>query len=232
MLTASIADWDRKATTAETIAEIKRAKADGLEIYGQSGSQYLYLPEDTWKVNVPLRDKASREAMWNGLKEGVIDCLGSDHVNHGVPRSDMEVPGNVWATISGFSSRVEALLPIVLSEGVNKGRFDLQKAVQVLCENPARIFGLFPKKGAISVGSDADLVVLDMDRELKVNKDMVFTSAGWSIFEGHTFKGWPIMVFRHGQRVMDWQQGKKAQLFDGPKARYIGRRLGEKFLFD
>ena len=116
-------------------------------------------------------------------------CVGSDHVNHGVPREKMEVEGDVWNTISGFSSRVEAMLPVMLSEGVNKGRISLPRLVKVCCENPAKAFGLYPKKGLLRVGSDADLVLVDLKKKQKIDKSMLFSTASWSVFEGREVTG-------------------------------------------
>ncbi len=90
----------------------------------------------------------------------------------------MEVEGDVWNTISGFSSRVEAMLPVMLSEGVNKGRISLPRLVEVCYENPAKAFGLYPKKGLLRVGSDADLVLVDLKKKQKIDKSMLFSTAG------------------------------------------------------
>ena len=78
--------------------------------------------------------------------------------------------GNVWTTISGFRSRVEGMLPLMLSEGVNNERISIERLAQVASENPARIFGLYPEKGAIIPGADADLVVVDLKRRAKDNE--------------------------------------------------------------
>src|SRR3990170_5578088 len=133
-------------TTAETLFAIRRAKEEGIEIYAQCSPTYLCLPSGTWKINVPLRDPETMEILWEALKKGEIDTLGSDHVVAHGSRAEMEVPGDVWKTISGFPSRVEMILPLMLHEGINKGRISLEKLVEVMCENPARIFGIYPRK--------------------------------------------------------------------------------------
>src|SRR5207245_8882840 len=109
------------------------------------------------------------------------DCIGSDHVNHGVPRDQMGVKGYVWKSVSGFSSRVEAMLPVMLSEGVNKGRITLPRCVEFCCENPAKAFGLFPKKGVLRVGADADIVLVDLKKTQTLKKDMILTSPEWAV---------------------------------------------------
>ena len=164
--------------------------------------------------------------MWEALAGGLIDSIGSDHVNYDKSREQMEVKGDVWKTQSGFPSRVEALLPIMLSEGVNKGRITLQRLVEVCCLNPANIFGLHPQKGAIALGSDADLVIVDLDKSCKVNRDMIHSSAGWSIYEGWEIKGWPVMTILRGHVMMEWPEGEpKAKIVGKPMGKYIARQL-------
>src|SRR6266536_1073339 len=174
-------------TTKESIDEIIKARAEGVKVYSQTGHHYLTLSHDVWKINVPLRDEATMARLWEALRAGHIDCIGTDHVDWGMSRDQMD-KGNVWETSSGFPSRVEAYLPVMLTE-VHKGKISLEKLVQVCCENPARIFGLYPKKGAIGVGSDADLVIVDLERTAKVTQDIIYSSAGWSIWEGKELKG-------------------------------------------
>ncbi len=213
-------------TTPETVQEILRAKEEGVKIFGQTGSHYLSLPKDTWKINVPLRSKETIARLWEALAAGLIDSVGSDHVNYDKSREQMEVKGDVWKTQSGFPSRVEALLPIMLSEGVNKGRITLQRLVEVCCQNPAKIFGLHPRKGAIALGSDADLVIVDLDKSCKVTRDMIHSSAGWSIYEGWEIKGWPIMTILRGHVMMEWPEGEpKSKIVGKPIGHYIPRQI-------
>lgn len=216
-------------TTRESIQEILKARAEGLKVYSQTGHHYLTLPHDVWKINVPLRDEKAIEELWEALRAGYIDCIGSDHVDWGMSREQMD-KGNVWETSSGFPSRVEALLPVLLTEGVHRGRLGLQKLVQICCENPARIFGLYPKKGAVNIGSDADLVVVDLERTMRVSREMIYSSAGWSIWEGKELKGWPVMTMLRGNVIMEWPQGApRAKItVERPPGRYIPRKLGHQ----
>ena len=216
-------------TTMESIKEIIKARAEGVKIYSQTGHHYLTLSHDVWKINVPLRDEKTKAELWEALRAGHIDCIGTDHVDWGMSREKMD-KGNVWETISGFPSRVEALLPVMLTEGVHKGRITLEKLVKACSENPARIFGLYPKKGTISVGSDADLVLVDLNRTMKVSRDMIYSSAGWSIWEGKELKGWPVMTILRGRVIMEWPEGapRAKIMVEKPFGRYIPRRLGNQ----
>lgn len=220
-------------TCDETMDEVERARKEGLTVYAQTAPCYLSLPKDTWKVNVPLRSKETIERIWKGLREGRIHCIGTDHVNHGVPRSEMEAKGDVWKTVSGFSSRVEAYLQVMLSLGVNQGRITLEKVVEICCENNAKVFGIFPKKGTIRIGSDGDVVVVDLKKKATVKPEMLYTSSGWSIYEGWEFTGWPVMTVVRGNIVGRWsEKTNRMEMAGEPVGRYISRKLGSQFLYE
>ena len=212
-------------TTKDTIAEINQAKAEGLTVYSEIGTHYLVLHKDAWKINVPLRDRSTHELLWQALASGAIDCIGSDHVAHTRTRESMET-GNVWTTISGFPSRVEGMLPMMLSEGVNEGRITIERLVQVASENPARIFGLYPKKGAIVPGADADLIVVDLKRRATVTKQLLQTITPWSVYEGREVTGWPVMTLVRGNIVMEWPEGEpRAKVTQASVGQYLRREL-------
>ena len=218
-------------TCDETMDEVERARKEGLTIHAQTAPCYLSLAKDAWKLNVPLRSKETIERIWTGLREGRIHCVGTDHVNHGVPRSEMEVKGDVWKSVSGFSSRVEAYMQVMLSLGVNQGRISLERMVEACCETNAKVFGLFPKKGIIRVGSDGDVVVVDLNKKATVKPDMLYTSSGWSIYEGWEFTGWPVMTIVRGNIVAEWSNKSNAmEMVGDPVGRYVPRRLGSQFL--
>lgn len=218
-------------TCDETMDEVEKARKEGLTVYAQTAPCYLSLAKDAWKLNVPLRSKETIERIWTGLREGRIHCVGTDHVNHGVPRSDMEVKGDVWKSVSGFSSRVEAYLQVMLSLGVNQGRISLERMVECCCENNAKVFGLFPKKGTIRVGSDADLVIVDLNKKATMKPDMLYTSSGWSIYEGWEFTGWPVMTIVRGNVVAEWSnRSNSMEMVGDPVGRYVPRKLGSQFL--
>ncbi len=213
-------------TTPETIEEITRARAEGGTVYAQTGPHYLSLTEDAWRINVPLRSAEAIEVLWQAVADGRIDSVGSDHTNANKSRKEMEAPGDIWATKTGFPSRGEAHLPVMLNNGVNKGRISLQRLVEVCCENPARIFGLYPKKGVIAPGSDADLVALDLNRKVKVSNEMVHSSAGWTLWEGKEMKGWPVMTVLRGKVVAEWADGGiRPEIVSKPFGRYLPRSM-------
>jgi len=214
-------------TTPETIEEITRARAEGGTVYAQTGPHYLSLTEDAWRINVPLRSAEAIEVLWQALADGRIDAVGSDHTNANKSRKEMEVAGDIWATKTGFPSRGEAALPVMLNDGVNRGRISLQRLVEVCCENPARIFGIYPKKGVIAPGSDADLVAVDLNRKVTVSNEMIHSSAGWTLWEGKEMKGWPVMTMLRGKVIAEWADGgKRPEIVSRPFGRYLPRSLG------
>jgi dihydropyrimidinase/dihydroorotase len=187
-----------------------RIKGEGVTIYGNSGPSWLYMEpnQESWRINVPIRYPDNRAAIWEALETGKgVDSVSSDHVISWAPnhRRDM-FDDNIWKLRTGFTSRVEMLVPVVLSYGVNEGRITLERAVEVLCENPAKIFGIFPKKGTIQVGADADFCFVDMDREVTVSADNVTSDSGWSVVENHTFKGWPVRTILRGKTIAHWKE--------------------------
>jgi dihydropyrimidinase len=213
------------ATTAETFAEIEKARAEGLTVYSEIGTHYLVLHKDAWKINVPLRDRSTHSTLWRALASGAIDCIGSDHVAHTRTRESMET-NNVWTTISGFPSRVEGMLPMMLSEGVNKGRISIERLAQVASENPARIFGLYPRKGVIVPGGDADLIVVDLQRRATITKQLLHTITPWSIYEGWDVTGWPVMTLVRGHVVMEWPEGEpRAKVTEASVGQYVRRSI-------
>ncbi len=210
------------ATTKLTFDEIARARADGLELYAQTGPAWLWMePQFGWRINVPLRRRDNIEAIWAALADGTVDVVGSDHVVAWEPSSYEEMYNpNIWSCRTGFS-RVEMMLPALLSEGVNKGRISIERVVQVACENPAKTAGIWGRKGSLLPGFDADVVLVDLSREVKVNKGHINTRSGWSLMEGHTFKGWPVKTILRGKVTAEWAKDSPGHASGRRAARQI-----------
>jgi len=94
-------------------------------------------------------------------------------------------------------------MPVMLSEGVNKNRIPIEKVVEVCCQNPAMAFGLYPRKGTISVGSDADIVIADMDKKVRWTPELSTSDCDWSIYDGWEFKGWPVLTVIRGNIIAE-----------------------------
>ena len=228
-------------STADGLEACDEMRNKGCQIIVETCPQYLIMTKNdepkiggqpnarALKVNPPIRDESHNTALWEGVQDGRIACMGTDHVVTSIhekfvrgdtgdrttdPRDD------VWSTGSGFVG-MQSLLPLMLSEGVHKGRLSMERVVEICCENPARTFGLFPKKGTLRAGADADLVVLDMDKEVTFTADMMRSYADFTIYEGWKIKGWPSMTVCRGQVIFEGNQvvGKHGH------GRYLPRKL-------
>jgi dihydropyrimidinase/dihydroorotase len=221
-------------TNPDSIYEVKKAKEEGTKITAQTGVCYLTLDRNVWLVNVPLRSADNFEPLWKAIKIGLIEGIGSDHVSVARSVEELEETGGKYGEVwkepwDTFPSRNEAMLPILLSEGVNKGRISLQRLSELVCESPAKTFGLYPKKGVITPGSDADFTVVDLDKTKVLTRDMIHSRCGWSIWEGWRIRGWPVMTILRGHVMMEWPEGEpQAKIVEKPIGQYIPRKPGQE----
>lgn len=190
-------------TSARALRPIRNAQAQGLPVFAETCPQYLNLTEEILetrgalaKIGPPIRTREDQDALWAALRDGTLQVVASDHA----PKAK-DVHGDFLE--QGFGSpQIETLLPMTYQGGVNGGRISLVRLVQVLSENPARIFGLYPRKGTIAVGSDADLVVFDPRREFTIHAENQHSNVGYTLYEGATVLGWPEMTFQRGRPVL------------------------------
>jgi dihydropyrimidinase len=164
------------------------------------------------KVVPPLRTREDVAFAWHALANGLIDTVGSDHVANTL--SLKRGNGDLWSTLSGFPG-VATLLPVLLSRGVNEGKIDLVKVSQVTSYNTARIFGMYPKKGTIQPGSDADLVIVDLSLRQKVSPEILQSHSDYTIYDGWELNGWPVMTIVRGQVIMENGKINEAALGHG-----------------
>lgn len=200
----------RQATEA-----IRDAQTRGLRIYGETCPQYLLLKLDDldrkgmdgamFCCSPPPRDIDSQDALWTGIQNGTFQIVSSDHAPYrfdetGKLKAGLDAPFNKLA--NGVPG-IELRLPLLYSEGVRKGRIDIHRFVQLTSTNPARLYGLFPRKGTIAVGTDADFAIWDMDRKMTVSWDQLHDNAGYSPYAGQELIGWPTTVINRGRIVVD-----------------------------
>jgi dihydropyrimidinase len=152
------------------------------------------------KVVPPLRTREDVAFTWGALSNGLIDTVGSDHVANTL--SLKRGNGDLWSTLSGFPGAA-TLLPVLLSLGVNEGKIDLVKVSQVTSYNTAKIFGMYPKKGTIQPGSDADLVIVDLSLRQKVSPEILQSHSDYTIYDGWELNGWPVMTIVRGRIIME-----------------------------
>lgn len=175
--------------------------------YIETCSHYLTHTVDfsnvTGKVVPPLRSKSDLQSMWSAVRNGIVDTIGSDHVANRLETKMGE--GDIWSALAGFPG-IATMLPVLLSHGVNKDRINIERVAEVTSYNTARIFGMYPKKGTIQPGSDADLTIVDLDLEQNVTPELLQSYADYTIYDGHKLKGWPVMTIVRGKVVMDGGQ--------------------------
>lgn len=188
---------------AEAIAE---AQAEGLDVTAETCSHYLCLTEEDvikrgaiCKCAPPLRTADAVEEMWEYVNAGILSCVGSDHSPCADYEKDETKDGvlGAWGGISG----IQNVMQVVYSEGVDKRGYDPTLLARVLSEGPAKTFGIYGKKGAIKVGFDADIVILDPDKEWEITPESLYYVNKISAFVGMKGKGLPVCTMVRGQVV-------------------------------
>ena len=207
-------------STHESLPVVKRLREQGLPLFAETCPHYLTLTNDEvlakgplGKVGPPLRYQEDCDALWEALADGTIDVIGSDSSGYtrkqkasgglapGLNAEDPEVRGeNIFEARYGLNT-IEFMVPVVWSYGVNKGRITLPRLVQVLCENPAKIFGLYPQKGTLELGSDGDLVIWDPTKTHVVDRQ--HGNADFSSFEGFQLLGMPDLTIQRGSVIIE-----------------------------
>jgi D-hydantoinase len=207
---------------------VRDAKARGVKIIAETCPHYLQFTRDDenkvgriGKVNPPIRSKWHQERLWGGIQEGIISCVGSDHSTI-MPVED-KIKNDLWSALPGFPGTGE-ILPVMLNQGVHAGRISLSKLVEICSTNVAKIFGVYPQKGTLQVGSDADVTILDINRKHTISAETHHSLAGYNLYEGIESRGWPVLTMVRGTVVMrnDEIRGKPGY------GQYLHRELGKE----
>lgn len=219
-------------SNAAAIEEIRRARARGMKVTAETCPQYLVLTEDDldgmdWEgakfvCSPPPRNTEEQAACWEGLTDGTFDLFSSDHCPFRYEGTDGKMNpmgARNFRYIPNGIPGVETRLPILFSEGVGKGRIDLQQFVALTATNHAKTYGLFPQKGTIAVGSDADIAIWDPELTRTVTHESLHDGADYSPYEGMTLTGWPTTVVLRG-KVMVCDDALEGELGDG---QYLSR---------
>ena len=187
-------------SSAAALDHCRQARAAGLPIYVETRPLYLHLtrsrftePDAAKYVGAPpLREQADRDALWRGLAAGDIDTLCSDHAPWTLD-AKLDPALDVMTARQGVAD-LETLMPMLFSEGVVTGRITLDQFVALTSARAARLFGLYPRKGTIAVGSDADLTLWDPGAQRVINGAAMASRAGYSVYDGWVVTGWPRFV--------------------------------------
>ena len=194
-------------------ALVQKARQAGSKIFGETCPQYLFLTKDDldrpgkegakFICSPPLRDEATQAALWQHIQTGTFSLVSSDHAPYRFDESGKFHAGSDadFRKIANGMPGIEMRLPLMFSEGVQKGRITLNQFVALSATNAAKIYGLHPKKGTIAIGSDADIAIWDPDEERTAGE--MHDNMDYNPFQGMVVKGWPVTVLNRGQRVVD-----------------------------
>ena len=192
----------REVSTAETVQMIRAMKGYMGKITAEVRPDHLFLNhENTRNLGpyaqqwTPLRTKADSDALWEALNDDTINVIASDHATHAEEEKKKGLD-NIWKSPPGLPA-IESMLPLLLT-AVNGGRLGLERLFECASTNPAKVLGLYPRKGTIKVGSDADLVVIDLEKESVIRGDNSNAKTHWTPYEGWKVKGVPVATYVRG----------------------------------
>jgi dihydropyrimidinase len=200
----------------EAVEQIRWARAQGLAVYAETCPQYLFLTaadlgiDDSYRgaqcvCSPPPRDASNQQVIWNGLTDGLFTVFSSDHAPFKYDAPEGKKPGGQevpFRHIPNGIPGIETRLPLLYSEGVLKGRLTLEKFVELTSTNPAKAYGLHPRKGTIAIGSDADLVIWGEAERVLRNEDL-HHAVDYTPYEGMTLQAWPALTLAGGDVVWD-----------------------------
>lgn len=201
-------------TSKEGVELVRRAKKRGVKITAETCPHYLMLnAEESMtkygafaKIAPPLRGKEDNLMHWQGLQDGTIDFVGTDHAPYEIATEKDAPDSDIWNSFPGIPG-VETMVPVLVSEGLNKGRLSLSRFVEVTSRNAAIHYGLYPKKGAMEIGSDADFTIIDLEREYTIDQEKTYSMAKYNPLHGLELKGKPIQTIVRGELVYDEDNG-------------------------
>jgi dihydropyrimidinase len=188
------------------------ARARGVPVFTEVRFIYLHLTNERFNQPdgqiytgaPPLRTKRDQDYLWAAMARGSVDVVDTDHV--GYTRTEKMDPENSITRSRNAGNYLQDQLPLLYSEGVRKGRITLEQMVGMTSTRPAKIFGMYPRKGVIAVGSDGDIAIWDPNLTKPIRDEDVLSNGKFSIFNGWVVTGWPVTTIRRGEVV--WENGK------------------------
>jgi dihydropyrimidinase len=195
--------------------QIAWAQRRGIRIYAETCPQYLFLTEDALAqpgfegakaiCSPPPREAADQDAIWNGLRNGTFQIFSSDHAPfcYDDPQGKAAATPRPFAYVPNGIPGIETRLPLLFSAGVIGGRIDLTTFVALTSTNPAKLYGLYPRKGTIAPGADADIAIWDPSRTVTITNDLLHHAVDYTPYEGITVTGWPEVTLSRGEIVQE-----------------------------
>jgi dihydropyrimidinase len=201
--------------TAEGARVIREARGRGAKVFAETCTQYLFLTAEDidkpgnagakWVCSPPLRTEADQAALWQALDLGDLQIVTSDHSPFAFDETGKLVAGNdpTFKQIPNGMPGLETRLPMLFDAMVSQGRYGINAFVKWTATDPARIYGLAPRKGTIAIGADADIAIWDPDKRVTLSDEAVQDNTGYTPFAGRTLQGWPVTVLRRGEVIVD-----------------------------
>ena len=200
----------------EAIEQVRLAQSRGLRVYGETCPQYLFLSAEDMDqpglagamcmCSPPPRDKANQAAVWRGLESGVFQVFSSDHAPYRYHGPDGKLRAGdktTFKTIANGVPGIELRAPLLFSEGFMKGRLTINQFVALTATHAAQLYGLYPRKGVIAVGADADIAIWDPERKTTVSHDSLHDNVDYTPYEGMVLHGWPTTVISRGEVIVN-----------------------------
>ncbi len=192
-------------SSKEAIERLRTIRYKNKFVHVETTSPYLCITRQNitgneFKMEPPFRDAEDVEQLWRALEDGVIDTIGTDNVTS--TRAEKNADAPMWEAVPGYPAE-ETHLASLLSEGVNKRGMCIEKLVSHMTKKPAETFGIYPQKGTLMPGSDADVVIVDLNLTREVKASALHSRSDFSIFEGRRLQGWPITTIKGGQVVVE-----------------------------
>ncbi|HLT02109.1 MAG TPA: dihydropyrimidinase [Geminicoccaceae bacterium] len=222
-------------TTEGAMRAIRDAQTAGHKVFAETCPQYLLLEATDldkpglegakWMFSPPARDGADRAAIWRGVQNGTLQMVTSDHAPYRFDQTGKlaKGPDPDFKQIANGIPGIELRLPLMFSEGVVAGRIEPERFVALCCTNPAKIYGLHPRKGTIAIGADADLAVWDPEKTVEITDATTHDATGYCPYAGMTVTGWPITVISRGEVIVD--DGEL--LAERGRGRFLPRAAGD-----
>jgi dihydroorotase len=190
-------------TTAEAADAIRRAQAQGAPVSAETCPHYLFLSNEDYpkvgpvmKIYPPVKYEKDKKALWQAISDGTITIVSSDHA----PHTPEEKAGSLWEIPAGMPG-TETMAPLMLN-AVNEGKLTLQKLTALMAENPAKRFGIYPQKGSLEVGTDADITIVDMNKEATIKAANLHSKSKVTAYDGWHVKGVPVETIVRGETIM------------------------------
>jgi dihydropyrimidinase len=195
------------------VEEVRRAQARGLPIYAETCPQYLFLSaEDINTVDMsgakcvctpPPRERSNQPGMWSGILDGTLGVFSSDHSPWNYADKIAGGPDTPFNKVPNGIPGIETRLPLFFSATQSDGRLTLNQFVDITTTTPARLYGLYPRKGVIAVGSDADFAIWDPVKTVTIRNEMLHHAVDHTPYEGMQVKGWPVMTISRGEVIFE-----------------------------